>query len=386
MASFGGMVERWVELWWVQLPARIRRASALLGTALTDGLYLLQWPPVAAFLPPLALVGSLLFGAFHFGARDTFTQSLVFMALVTVAAVASAHLGVLAWVGYGLGDLLLYRHPDAYRYAFPESALRIFLPLLISYALLFLLTVWIPVVTLAGRRALPLADQPRAARVIKDVLLNAGLAAGLVYLWTLAAPVLIRPLFTWRGQSPPVAAISSLQETGWVLVVLAAVVGGARGALEHLAAGPLVVAASGRLLAAFAAVPARRSRLGNLPGVVRAALLALPLTVFLAGIIPTWVDGALFAVFLTLLLWFRVAMPGRLGPWVQGLVRVPWFLRLGAAAVISHLASSFIVKGFWGSSFRPAFLAVCVWITVFVLLFPRGQRRREVPAVERSGQ
>jgi hypothetical protein len=381
MASFTEVVERFAGLWWVRLPSRGRQLSALLGTALTDGLYLLQWPPLAASLPPVALAGGLLFGAFHFGARETFTQSLMFMALVTGAAVGSAQLGLLAWAGYAVADLLLYRHPDASRYAFPESAVRILVPLLSSYALLFLLAVWIPVVCLAARRALPLHDQPRAARMIKDVLLNASLAAGLVYLWTLAAPVLIRPLFTWRGQSPPVAAISSLQETGWVLVAVAAVVGGTRGFLEYLASGSLVVESSRRLVVSFAAAAPRRLSSRRVPAVVRATLLALTLTVFVAGIIPALVDGAFFFLFLTLLLWLREVGSTRLG---QALTLVPWWLRLGAAVAVSHLASSLILKGFWGSSFRPALLAVCIWIIVLVLLFPRRRAERTPPALGRA--
>jgi len=361
-----------IRFWWVLLPTRVHRYSAFLSTALTDGLHLLQWLPAAAVLPPLALAVGLAFGVFRFGAEDTFTQSLVFMAGATVLGVMAAHLGVLLWVGYVLGDALLYKHPGATAYGFPESCLRVGIPLLISYVLLGILTVWTPMGMLVARRAWPLEGQRPIVRLLKDVMVNAGVAAVIVSTWVQAVPVLIRPVFTWQGQWPAVEAITPLQTTGWVLVVLAMVIGLARALLDHHASDWKVIETTRELVESFGRTVTRRSLLAIMPQPVRIALAALALTLLLAGIVSSLMDGIVLFLFLAVLLWFRARLLNKANVWTLSLLRIPFLLRILVGSVIGYYASSWILQSLWhNDSFQPVLLSVAVWIALLAILVPQ---------------
>jgi hypothetical protein len=69
------------------------------------------WPHVADAGPPACFAAGLLLGWWHPGFGLAWSQSIPFMALVTVVGTLSGALGAFLVAGYAVGDLFL-AHPD----------------------------------------------------------------------------------------------------------------------------------------------------------------------------------------------------------------------------------------------------------------------------------
>jgi hypothetical protein len=135
-----------IGLWWMRVPAATRRVSRILPAILADGLYLSAWPRVAAIAPPLALLLGLLLGWLHFAPGETFTFSILVMALMLLVSNFSAALGAWLWLGYVVGDFFLFRR-NIYSYSVLEQFVHVRVPLLIAYVLLAMLLVFIPLLS-----------------------------------------------------------------------------------------------------------------------------------------------------------------------------------------------------------------------------------------------
>ena len=145
-----------------------------------------------------------------------YTESLLLMAAAVLLGVFSPSLGALFVLAFGMFDLYASsKHPIE---MFPFwSAL---LGHLIGYALLWLLAVEIPVY---GRLLAESAPSGGAQRM--RVAVVGGVATGaFVFLWTLAVPTLIRPVFTMAaGHTPTFASIAPLQVAGWMVALTAGI-------------------------------------------------------------------------------------------------------------------------------------------------------------------
>jgi len=234
----------------------------------------------------------------------------------------------------------------------------------------------IPLATTNLRRRTSARVSNPAARTAVDALLQAAIAAGLVLVWTLSVPTLIRPVFTWQVSNPPTEAIQPLQQHGNALIVIAAIAGIARVAAERFAS------ASERALRQAAAVGAalKRGRAARrLPEPLRAVAKALFVTFLLAGILTSWLDAILFAAAATFIMLLRSLFARLLAPWARLAARVPVLLRIAVAIALSYGLARFVVGVMWNSTstFRPVILGTTVSLLVFTLLLPesRGQAR-----------
>src|SRR5436853_2455366 len=61
--------ERFVDLWWVRVPARLRQFSTLLWAAWSDGIYLTAWPRLATFLVFAVFLFGFVEGSTHWSYR-----------------------------------------------------------------------------------------------------------------------------------------------------------------------------------------------------------------------------------------------------------------------------------------------------------------------------
>jgi hypothetical protein len=126
------LLSRAVELWWVKIPAKLRRYSLLLGAMWSDGVYLTAWPRLATAL----LAGVFLFGfieggthwsyrtivgsngfagnvlapaatADNWGGRTRFAFAEILHLLIVAVGIGSlsANLGLTLVIGYALGDI-----------------------------------------------------------------------------------------------------------------------------------------------------------------------------------------------------------------------------------------------------------------------------------------
>jgi hypothetical protein len=224
---------------------------------------------------------------------------------------------------------------------------------------------------------------PRPARLIVDLILQAGLATALVYVWTLAVPTLIRPVYTMVKDTPPVEAIQPLQQDGLILVLVGAAVAAARIVLEYLAARkPQSLKRVTDLRSALVAeAPAAGA---ELPTWITLPVQAGFVTFLLAGLFENWSDVAQFWVILLAIMVGRRLLTGRLKWWAQLVGHIPLVLRLAAGFVISYFLAQWIVGGMWDetSTFRPIVLSTLASLVVFAVLVPDAGGRRQEPMVQ----
>src|SRR3954470_573204 len=124
---------RFVDFWWVQIPAKLRRYSTLLWAAWSDGIYLTAWPRVATVLVFAVFLFGFVEGGTHWRYRTivgtngfagnvlapmatandwggptglVFADNLLLLMIAIAVGTISSNLGLTLVVGYALGDIL----------------------------------------------------------------------------------------------------------------------------------------------------------------------------------------------------------------------------------------------------------------------------------------
>jgi hypothetical protein len=271
-----------------------------------------------------------------------------------------------------VGDLFLNEAPR------PGGLLTATVPDLISYVLLGLLTVILPVLVLATRRAMPL-EIPRVPGVLMPWL--SGLCAAIVagagaFLWAKAAPLLTQPIFTWTGSQPGELALRPLRDNWWVLVLAAGWAAVARVVAEHEAVSEKVVELSQELwdglLDRFEAGP----RTG-IAGLAVVGLGAVGTTLMFSGLIGSYLQAFIVLVFFASLLFVRfflVSEPMRV---IGVITRVPLPVRLLVAGGLAYGTGRLVVSFLTShtSAQLPMLLSACVAALLLTLLsLPRPVR------------
>jgi hypothetical protein len=294
------------------------------------------------------------------------------MVVLAVIGQAGAALGLAVTIGYALGDLFV--NDVTVWLGFQPTALErltgSWLPALLSYGVLALLTVLAPV-TVLGVRTLTRATAwlpPRARLVAEPVA--AALAAGVAaWVWAQTTPLLIRPVFVWAGRQPTVDAISPLQDTGWWLVVAVALAAVGRVYLDRAALVGTAETFSRILWAGLGQEIARGPRRGT-AGYVLVGLGAFAVTLLLSGLYDNVVYAVVvFAFFLGLLLVRRLLLLSAPGL-VRAVARVPYLARLAVGMFIGYLVSEAVVSAFWydTQTFLPVLAGACAGIASITLL------------------
>ena len=217
--------------------------------------------------------------------------------------------------GYVIGRLLVGSRLSASSWDF-DGLVRERGGELISFVLLAILAVVIPLVAQRMARQIPLDRLPPDPniRLAAHAALY-GIGCGLLtYLWCQGTVVLIRPVFTWVHSQPTVEAISPVQVTGRLLVIAAAGVAAARVLVEnlHVRRGP-VLATLVDLERRRRADGQRHSLWRRTPIAARIALATALVPLLLAGTYTGWIDAVVVA-----------AATAALGAWRAGLIgRMP---------------------------------------------------------------
>ncbi len=374
-------VPRLLVFLWLVLPLALRRLSRAVSVALTDGMYLVGFPKTATTLSIAALAAGFVVGWLHLGFDVVFSESMVLMVVVAVLGTMSAHLGILFVAWYAVGDLLLghigQRLPSGV--GLGNALVVASLPQLIEYALLAMLAVGVPLAARGLVVTLPLAGKKTTpARTFTAALIaTAVVSMVLVYVWAQTVPILMRPLFTWRGSLPSVAMAAPLQERVWLLVVATGLAAVARLYVQNVATAARPVAervVRFQYILAAAKPVARRL----LPPWVGAALGAAGLTFVLSGRFSSWAEALIVgAVLLVASATQKGLIPIRLGRWTEAVERVPLLARLAAGAVVISLVGYPILRSQLSASegFRPLVILVVLSVVVFFLLNPGDARR-----------
>jgi hypothetical protein len=385
---------------WVGVPLRVRRLSAGLAAATVDGHYVAVRPLLGLLAPPLALLAGLLVGAVHPGFEDVYTEALWLLMLVAVLGGLSGALGLYFTVGFALGDLFLGDHPEwrFVRVDDLETFAGLYGSLLISYALMGLLAVGVPIAakSLAADFAPP-PTSPRSLRLLVALGAYVFVTGVLAFSWVQTAPLLVRPVFVWSGGAPTVPAIASMQESGGLIVLVAVLAAAARIAVQAWLAGQALTAARGGAAPAGARLIAIEARfrtsepvvpaLSRLPLALRLAGRAALLTILLSGLYSAyWQAGVTFVVLLGAQVLASPLVQIRMGAVGRFINRVPRLVRLLVVLVPVYLIATPVMQFFLDrneTSFIPFLLVTIVAAVLMTLLSPTVDARPG-PAADRT--
>lgn len=191
--------------WWERLPQAVGRVSPMAHLVLTDGSYLRAFPR-GRWAPAAALGLGLIVGFRPWeDGYATYSYSITLTALLVVVGVLGASLGLAAWIGWCLGDIVAAKPQTFGGYS---ATGRLIVDLLLAVAIVFL-----PVVG-QGLRA---RTEQLTVRFVGAVARWIGWAAFALtvgvgaYVWQLSVPQLIRPLWVFNEQSPVLPAIEPFQ-------------------------------------------------------------------------------------------------------------------------------------------------------------------------------
>lgn len=348
-----------LHFWNSTLPSFFNRWWPLYGQALGEGCYFAGRPGLSAFLPFLFLGGGFLMGAGHWGYQSVLTEFLFLMILVVSLSFFNTQWGALWWLGYLLGDFSLFRLPlvlDAYQ-GILFGIVHIALPAVIYYLLLAFLVLHIPLLT---RFLAQQTLKKRTSVTAVKAILSSALAAGFVYFWNQAYPLLIRPIWTWYGGNPTVQAIEPIQKRGWVLVLCALFASIAKILLEDRMRQRVWE----QKKSSFSPGQTRM----KIPRAVWIFLKAVFTTFLLSGLLLRWWDVLFLFVVLSLLYSLRAGfflkLPVR---WIQWLEAIPLLVRLAVAIGISLLLANPIHHLLWNHS-QNTFLPIIVTFSLSLLL------------------
>jgi hypothetical protein len=208
--------------------------------------------------------------------------------------------------------------------------------------------------------------------------------AGLVFLWCQAMIVLIRPVFTWRGDSAPKWQAVKPIQTYWPwLVALAFVV-----AITRVMTEDRVVWRS-RLGLVLMKLKTLRSSgqlrrdtfWRSLPIPVQVILGAMLITLILAGTYVDWADAIAVLLVTTAGRAWRAGLLGEFPrAWMRMMGRIPVWLRFTLVPLLGFIASFAVLGSTWSrhQNLRPVMVGALATVVLFYLLLPRsGQAKRK---------
>lgn len=357
-------------LWWVSLPLSSRRLSMKIPHILLDGFYLNIWPIISAFGPIIVMLLGFITGWLHPDFKDVFSESIPLLMLITILGTLSANFGFSFLIGFVVGDIFL---GQTYQKLL-LSPVRFGLPLLIEYAVMVMLIIKLPITIKMLVAELKIPGIGLKARFIISALLHVLLTGLLVYFWTQAVPVLIRPMFTWRGSIPSIQAMAPLQQNGMIIVMTA------------------MTTSAFRMV--FQGMVAFKVNLGSKLDSMQDELVSAPLVnaffdfsnkwivllissiwscFLLSGAYQSILDAIVIGVVTFILLGIRKGLiPFSLGIWSNLMQRIPLLLRLGVGFFIVRYLSKPLLADLMRNTqtFRPVLLIIVISMFIIFLLTP----------------
>jgi len=388
------VITEWLaQFWSVRLPIWLDPWAPRVAEALADGSWtaFAFWRGVTALLPIVALAVGFLTPLLWFGVAkasvwlgpgniltwlglgniQVYSESLWFMAVVIAGAILSGPVGVMLLIGYSFGDIVgyyLFAYYRTQRYGYYALIGRS-----IGYMLLGILAIRIPLLARRMAEEVPLPSIPVVRIAMRSVLYATGCGV-LVYLWCQATIGLIRPVFTWAGASPSVAAIAQVQMRWNWLVATAMTAAVARIVLEGIASSrsPWADVVADLQQQRWAGLHQPGELWQRVPALVRVGLVSVVITFLLSGIYEGWVDALIVAITTAILGAWRAGLFGTvLSGWANMVNKVPALLRFGVGLLLGYVIAHPILHLFWGiGGFRPVLLGALLTLVVFHLLFP----------------
>jgi hypothetical protein len=369
-------VDRLARQLWQQIPAATARVWPTGAAALSDGAYLRRWPGLALALPAAGLLLGMVLGAAHPG--PIYSYSFAVTAAMAAAATMGAGMGLWILFGYVCADLAFSDRSSLPGFGTYTAArlTQALVPLAMSYLVLGLLLVVIPLA--ANGFAVQATAALRRARaglaMLASCAVYVGVAAALGYAWAQAMPFMIRPLWSFAGQTPDTAAVQPIQGNVSALCAIVAAAAVVRCLLTGFGTG-------------FSAWPSP-ARAGTLPTRGRRAVLrtlawvptlALIVTLLLGGLIGTIWQGAVIFALLCVVLAARLVIIPLIPRYPEAVSRVPVLVRIGLCALIGYWLGGAIVQPAVDNSetsFTPLLVAILGSLAAAALLLPGSAWKR----------
>jgi hypothetical protein len=360
--SWDERLARWFA---VVLPNRLSRNLPGVSDVFFDGTWTLRYPKLAALGPPMALVAGALVPFLWLRQEVAFTQSLPFMATALVLGTLSGPIGLAFVSGFIASDVIFgeslnYRGPGE----FLNPLMRV-LARVVPYLLLSLLAIVIPPTArrLVGRDRTKWTDAMRVGLVL----------AALVFLWSQATIVLIRPAFIWLVENPPVQAIATVQ-FGWPwLAGVALLAGAARVRFEGTAMGSIPALQHASIDIERWRRQPRMSLRKRLPIGGQIAVTAAGVILLLAGTFTHVVDAVVAGLVVALLEAWRLGLlaPRTRGP-LQRIRRGPALVRAAITVAVGFALAWWLAAAFWpANTLRLTALGALVTLALgYLLLVP----------------
>jgi hypothetical protein len=389
-----------LDLWWVRIPARLRRYSVTLSAAWADGIYLTAWPRLAVSLSIVAVVIGCSLGAAHWspyvigdgsiattGPIIVFAESLPFLFVAAILGSLSAHLGVMLTLGYVIGDYLI-AGPAVASWGYNSAWPAFFgqrLPLLLCYWLLFILAARTTITSnsLAASLLRTLRGKGKATKILR-VATSAAFQFALVYAWTLATPMIIRVLWIWigRSSSPLSVPVYTRVTDPWLPVAAAGAIL-FRSVLASHRNSKRIVAQRVRelqvLTREYDTTPALPRRI---PLWARCVIASALITFIVSGFLNSATLGVvMFFVFAAILMSHTMLLPRThlWRNWSTAAAAVPSAARVVAATFATFLVTRLIIalpaQGLnpKAGAFALELLSITVGIVIFLVFLPEGK-------------
>ena len=410
---------RFVDLWWVTIPTKLRRYSILLWTAWSDGIYLTAWPRVATILVLAVFLFGFIEGGTHWRYRTivgtngfagnvlapmatandwggptglVFADNLLLLIIAVGLGSLSGNLGITLVLGYALGDILWAGPAPAnlrFNDVFGVWICR-YVPLIVSYLLFFLLAS-LPIVMAMelARSSHRRMNQSKAMTVGVTAIIE----AALIYCWGGMAPMVFRTVQLWAGGEPRITVPFYMQITATWLVPIAILAVLMRALLFRLAAGKESFLARAQALT----LRSKQTVVRTPPwaqAIIAAGLITLLMTGFL-GLRKNWAESALFSNYLEgyvvflglaaalLLRTYFLPRTKRWQRWTEQVEQYPAVLRLGAATVATYVLTVLLmaIPGLQSTrpnEFGPEVTSILAGLGLILLLLPHGWLARPI--------
>lgn len=374
MSTNKGRGDSLSRFWWQRLPEIASRLSREFSLILSDGMYLTFWPLLGRVMPLAALFLGLICGWLRLGGEDVFTQSAATITLALVLGFTSGQLGVLFVAGYIFGDFVLYNHPG-FDVVSLVTNLQLRIALMITYIGLSVLAIGIPFTTkLVKLHVVFLRKVSSDINLVVNIVISGFIGAALVYVFLQALPMLVRPLFIWRDQSPPIEAVSPLQSQAWLLAAFTFMLATVRSLAEYsvLAVAPEIT----DRYSLDSSINPRRTPLVSLAPLPRILIHGVVNTLLVAGLLDAWTSTAIafggFLIIGAIQSYLHTIMP----VWVTVVARIPVIVRLIAVLVVSLLMSAaWLGDRLSGVSFQPLVWALLFSSLCIACTFPEKPTR-----------
>lgn len=383
---------RFVDFWWIGIPAKLRAYSPSLWAAWSDGIYFTAWPRTAAMLVAVVFLFGFMEGGTHWtvvglngyglvsGVRAvSFAEMFPLLVLAAFLGALSANLGLMLVAGFALGDFFWF---GVQNWPWTQNLLP-FVPRTFyfrssqfaAYLVFLLLAVW-PIV--ATKFLVASTHRRFRESELWKTIMMAVVVALFVYEWTYFAPMGVKWQWTCCDLTSQLD-VRYFHTTTAPWLMAAAIIGVVARRwliLRGEKTDPMVLSRLYALCDPTAANP-------RMPGWLNALIGAAIMTLLLMGYAGSLGRGAMVFMIVAAILLSRIYLLPRISLWNNWSARVvayPVIVRLILVTLLTYVVCRSILTypnfnarlRYTPQSFGPEIAAILIGFIALLVLLPNG--------------